>query len=905
MRRGDGHVHCSIAQYLLCLTALLVVLHRALGTCENGSCPEAHASAKANGLLGASASCDQKMYPRAGKLKAVSTDTPVVDFKWAGAPHEFDKFVFALTEPGDDAFGGRLWYSDDYGKDGTWKDITDKLDGAMEPADPDVPETKGIVDIHMAAEHPKQILFQGAGYKHWITEDFGHTFKSVETPGRTLGWWNDIKLHPNRPQWILAKTQRHECNRADGATSKWCAYDLFVSENFGVHWKNLTESSSGAIASFWDFDWGARLHRGKHNSYPDETIFATAYESADHMKGPYPGWDKDIHFVMSHDFFKSAHTRVASCGNQFELVGHIMYLALPSDCPVEPDGSSRFVPPGASSSNVVLYISEDEGKSFTQSCLPVKWMDLGYNLLRTHDSDAAFLIVDHDEEDMVSARAPISNVYAPGYNSSLFTLSLPRNYRQHFVTDLARVEGLPGIFMANQLSGERLHDPAFVHDLDYDRYVQTKVTFNGGAHWQQLRVPETFRHGVCDRCRMSGEANCQLHLHGPSSWHEGPDGRPSFYSHENVPGIIMAVGNTGQYLDRAADSMCTWLSRDGGYSWEDVMPGAAIYEFGDYGGLILMAPHEIEAPTDKIHFSMDQGGCWHTILLEEAIDVQNIRVEPSATSHIFVVHGKACKQTPDQPTCSGSGQDDVPPGRMYVIDIKDVMGVDWKDCQSQDYEQWSPPTPEICLLGKNFTYERRKRESMCFNGKEYSRADRRETSCLCDKEDVECEYGYEWLDGECLPIVGLDKQQCGALSGSYVESVTHRRLVHGDVCINVSRVIMDTDGRGHLNFPNTGRPLRHSVLAAIFGAVVAVTVVVTGVAVWWLSFASDEQKASIEETLSPFTNAVSGVTHALRERVAGRTRRTSVEEAFFQPLAGGEEDFGLDDLDTPEFTTRV
>ncbi len=24
------------------------------------------------------------------------------------------------------------------------------------------------------------------------------------------------------------------------------------------------------------------------------------------------------------------------------------------------------------------------------------------------------------------------------------------------------------------------------------------------------------------------------------------DGRPSFYSHENVPGIIMAVGNTGQ-----------------------------------------------------------------------------------------------------------------------------------------------------------------------------------------------------------------------------------------------------------------------------------------------------------------------------------------------------------------------
>lgn len=49
-----------------------------------------------------------------------------------------------------------------------------------------------------------------------------------------------------------------------------------------------------------------------------------------------------------------------------------------------------------------------------QTCLPVKWMDLGYNLLRTHDSEAAFLIVDHDEEDMVTAKAPVSNVYAPG-----------------------------------------------------------------------------------------------------------------------------------------------------------------------------------------------------------------------------------------------------------------------------------------------------------------------------------------------------------------------------------------------------------------------------------------------------------------------------------------------------------
>jgi hypothetical protein len=43
----------------------------------------------------------------------------------------------------------------------------------------------------------------------------------------------------------------------------------------------------------------------------------------------------------------------------------------------------------------------------------------------------------------------------------------------------------------------------------------------------------------------------------------------------------------------------------------------------------------------------------------------------------------------------------------------------------------------------------------------------------------------------------------------------------------------------------------------------------------------------------------------LFDTIAGRLRRRSVEEDFFQPLAGGEEDFGLDDLETPDFTTRV
>ena len=55
----------------------------------------------------------------------------------------------------------------------------------------------------------------------------------------------------------------------------------------------------------------------------------------------------------------------------------------------------------------------------------------------------------------------------------------------------------------------------------------------------------------------------------------------------------MAAGNTGEYLDTAADSTCTWLSRDGGFSWEDVADYAAIYEFGDHGSILLTARYEV------------------------------------------------------------------------------------------------------------------------------------------------------------------------------------------------------------------------------------------------------------------------------------------------------------------------
>ena len=43
------------------------------------------------------------------------------------------------------------------------------------------------------------------------------------------------------------------------------------------------------------------------------------------------------------------------------------------------------------------------------------------------------------------------------------------------------------------------------------------------------------------------------------------------------------------------------------------------------GGILIKAPHQSEEPTSQVQFSLDEGNCWHTVELAEAIDVIGIR----------------------------------------------------------------------------------------------------------------------------------------------------------------------------------------------------------------------------------------------------------------------------------------
>ena len=60
--------------------------------------------------------------------------------------------------------------------------------------------------------------------------------------------------------------------------------------------------------------------------------------------------------------------------------------------------------------------------------------------------------------------------------------------------------------------------------------------------------------------------------------------------------------------------------------------------------------------------------------------------------------------------------------------------------------------------------------------------------CLL-QNDVECDFGYERVNGTCIAMAGLRPGDCPALANkAYKVSSTHLRQVQGDVCTNLDKV---------------------------------------------------------------------------------------------------------------------
>ena len=196
-------------------------------------------------------------------------------------------------------------------------------------------------------------------------------------------------------------------------------------------------------------------------------------------------------------------------------------------------------------------------------------------------------------------KGAFGTLFVSNSNGTFFVESLAdTNRNEDGYVDYERVYGVDGIGIANVVSNA----------LDVERRgtpkkLKSLITFNDGSSWAAMKGPEKDIDGNNVGCDTSNLDVCSLHLHSVTT----PHNYGRIFS-SPAPGFVMGVGSVGEHLRTYTESD-TFLSTDGGLTWQMIAKGAHKYEFGDQGS-IMVAVDDEEA-TDTVKYSLDLGKSWY------------------------------------------------------------------------------------------------------------------------------------------------------------------------------------------------------------------------------------------------------------------------------------------------------
>ncbi|KAG1763561.1 Oligoxyloglucan reducing end-specific cellobiohydrolase [Suillus occidentalis] len=187
---------------------------------------------------------------------------------------------------------------------------------------------------------------------------------------------------------------------------------------------------------------------------------------------------------------------------------------------------------------------------------------------------------------------PWGNILKSNSNRTYFGLSIENvNRNSASFVDFEKFMGLDGIAMVNVVA-----NPAEAVLMA----LQTRITHNDGGIWKPLLPPSVDSLGLKYPWTSVGRS---LQVHG---YTERFDAQATYCS-PSIVGVVMAVRNVGESLATYTESD-TFLSRDGGFTWEEVHKDAHLWEFGDSGSVTVIVNDE--ELMDHVLFTTDEGLTW-------------------------------------------------------------------------------------------------------------------------------------------------------------------------------------------------------------------------------------------------------------------------------------------------------
>lgn len=328
-------------------------------------------------------------------------------------------------------------------------------------------------------------------------------------------------------------------------------------------------------------------------------------------------------------------------------------------------------------------------------------------------------------------------------------------------TDLYRVEGLKGIYIAS-----RVDSKAPVANVGPEHLISL-ITFDHGVTWSPIKPPTEDENGKPLNCHI--ENSCSLHLCQKFSQLYPVTRSASIMSSKSAPGIIMATGVMGKSLKGIPG---VYLSRDAGLTWKRILKDYYFFNYGDHGGVLVVVKYfKSRGETRRILYSTNEGIEWNSYQFNaDDLRIYGLMTEPGENTTTFTMFGSANDQ------------------HQWIIITLDLRNTFARNCTNEDYKFWSPSPPNSsvsCVLGSRNIFQRRLPHTNCYNGIDYQRPVRREV-CECSRRDFECDFGFMLSGEECIQnkSVKFDPYAVPVYCrpGQHYKRTKGYRKIDGDVC---------------------------------------------------------------------------------------------------------------------------
>ncbi|KAL8701699.1 MAG: hypothetical protein Q9201_004762 [Fulgogasparrea decipioides] len=384
-----------------------------------------------------------------------------------------------------------------------------------------------------------------------------------------------------------------------------------------------------------------------------------------------------------------------------------------------------------------------DGQTFADALFPSNFnvpVQKAYTVLDSH-THAVFMHVTVGD----TKNAEYGSIIKSNSNGTSYVLSLDSvNRNTPGYVDFEKMLGLEGVALVNVVAN--------IEDAERGngKKLKTMITHNDGAEWSLLRAPQQDPEGKPYECKTDNIADCSLHLHG---YTERRDPR-SVYSSPSAVGLMMAVGNVGEYLtDKSEKTSDTFITRDGGIEWHAVKKGNYMWEYGDQGSVIVIVRDTVS--TDEIFYSLDEGETWIPYRFSnKKVHVAILSTVPSDTSLNFLLWGQ--EEDSDSEIVTFNLDFSQLRERERQCNLKENE----PDDPESDYYFWEPKHPlsdSNCLFGHVARYHRKIVDRECFNGRSIQHLHNIARNCECTRADFECDYNYEPAkDGSCKLVSGLE-----------------------------------------------------------------------------------------------------------------------------------------------------